>query len=110
MKKEVFKAFQISDHVYWVGAIDWNLRDFHGYSTNRGTTYNAYLILSDKITLVDTVKAPFRDELMARISSVVNPKELSVIISNHSEMDHTGCLPGVIHLVKPDQVYASTMG
>ncbi len=41
MKKDVFKAFQISDHVYWVGAIDWNIRDFHGYSTNRGTTYNA---------------------------------------------------------------------
>jgi len=81
--KEVFKASQISDHVYWVGAIDWNIRDFHGYSTNRGTTYNAYLILSDKITLVDTVKAPFQDELMARISSLVDPKEISVIILNH---------------------------
>lgn len=110
MNKEVFKAVQVSEHVYWVGAIDWSVRDFHGYMTRRGTTYNAYLILSDKITLVDTVKAPFRDELMARISSVVNPKEISVIISNHSEMDHTGCLPGVIHLVKPEQVYASTMG
>ena len=110
MKKEVLKAIQISDHVYWVGAIDWNIRDFHGYSTNRGTTYNAYLILSDKITLVDTVKTPFQDELMARISSVVDPKEISVIISNHSEMDHSGCLPGVIDLVKPEQVYASIMG
>jgi flavorubredoxin len=35
--------------VYWVGVIDWNLRDFHGYITPGGTTYNAYLIVDEKI-------------------------------------------------------------
>ena len=110
MKKEVFKAVKVSDNVYWVGAIDWSVRDFHGYLTGRGTTYNAYLILADRITLIDTVKAPFKDELLSRISSLIDPKDISVIISNHSEMDHTGCLNGVIDLVKPEQVYASTMG
>jgi flavorubredoxin len=35
--------------VYWVGVIDWNLRDFHGYVTPGGTTYNAYLIVDEKI-------------------------------------------------------------
>ena len=55
--KEVFmKALKISENVYWVGAIDWNVRNFHGYETEKGTTYNAYLILDEKITLVDTVK------------------------------------------------------
>ncbi len=48
-------ATQISDNVYWVGAVDWGVRNFHGYTTDRGTTYNAYLILDDKITLFDTV-------------------------------------------------------
>ena len=62
-----YRAVQISDRVYWVGAIDWAVRDFHGYSTNRGTTYNAYLIIADKVTLIDTVKAPFKDELLSRI-------------------------------------------
>lgn len=110
MKETVFKAVQISKHVHWVGAIDWTVRDFHGYLTNRGSTYNAYLIIADKITLVDTVKAPFRYELVSRISSLIDPEDISIIISNHSEMDHSGCLPEIIDLVKPDKVYASAMG
>ncbi len=108
--KETFKAVKVSEHVYWVGAIDWAVRDFHGYSTNRGTTYNAYLILADKITLVDTVKASFRNELLARIASIVKPEKIDYIISNHAEMDHTGCLPDVIEAVKPAKVFASAMG
>lgn len=107
---EPFKAVKISDHVYWVGAIDWNIRDFHGYMTKRGSTYNAYLVLADKITLMDTVRAPFREEMIARIASVANPADIHYIISNHSEMDHTGCLPEVIDAVKPEKVFTSVMG
>lgn len=104
------KAIKLTDKVYWVGAIDWNLREFHGYSTHRGTTYNAYLIMADKITLVETVKAPFKDEMLSRISSVIDPKEIKYIVSGHSEMDHSGLIPYMIDLVKPEKVVASTMG
>jgi len=107
---DTFRAVKVSDHVYWVGAIDWTLRDFHGYSTSRGTTYNAYLILADKVVLVDTVKAPFKQEMLARIASVINPENITYIISNHSEMDHSGCLPEIIKLVKPEKTFASVMG
>ena len=106
----VFKAARVTDHVYWVGAIDWAIRDFHGYLTSRGSTYNAYLILADKITLVDTVKRPFREEMLSRIASVIDPGDITYIISNHSEMDHSGCLPEVIQAVKPEKVFASVMG
>ena len=99
--KEAFEAIRITDKVHWVGAIDWNIRDFHGYSTGRGTTYNAYLVLAEKVTLVDTVKAPFREELIARISSVIDPGKIDYIVSNHSEMDHSGCLPEMIGLSRP---------
>ncbi|MFH1690220.1 MAG: flavodoxin domain-containing protein [Candidatus Eisenbacteria bacterium] len=105
-----FGAVKISEHVYWVGAVDWEIRDFHGYATDRGTTYNAYLILADKVTLIDTVKAPFRDELLARIASVVDPSDISIIVSNHAEMDHSGCLPEVVDLIQPEHVFASKMG
>jgi len=105
-----FNATKISDHVYWVGAVDWATRDFHGYLTQRGSTYNAYLILADKITLIDTVKAPFKEEMLARIASVINPEEISYIISNHSEMDHSGSLPQTIEAVKPEKVFASSVG
>jgi flavorubredoxin len=105
-----FHAVQVSEHVYWVGAIDWNLRDFHGYTTQRGSTYNAYLILGEKPTLVDTVKASFFDEMLARIASVMDPADIDYIISNHTEMDHSGSLPQAIAAIQPERVFASTIG
>jgi len=106
----VFKPIRISDKVYWVGAIDWTIRDFHGYTTKRGSTYNAYLILADRITLIDTVKAPFKDEMLSRIACLVDPKEIDYIVSDHSEMDHSGSLPDIIREVSPEKVFASQVG
>ncbi len=108
--KDPFQAVKVTDKVYWVGAIDWDLRDFHGYATRRGTTYNAYLVMADQPTLIDTVKAPFADEMLSRISSVCDPKSIRYIVSNHSEMDHSGALPRILDLVKPKKVFASAMG
>jgi flavorubredoxin len=104
------RAVKITDSIYWVGAIDWDIRNFHGYSTGRGTTYNAYLIMADRITLVDTVKAPFIEEMFSRVRSIVDPSKIDVIISNHAEMDHSGSLPRAIELIKPGAVYASKKG
>ncbi len=101
---------QVTDSVYWVGAIDWVLRDFHGYLTGRGTTYNAYLILADKITLIDTVKAPFVDEMLRRIGSLIDPTDIAYIVSNHAELDHSGGLPVTIETVGPEKIFASTRG
>ena len=104
------QAVKISEKVYWVGAIDWNIRDFHGYSTTKGTTYNAYLVLSEKPTLIDAVKKEFYNEMMERIKSVIDPQKIKIIISNHAEMDHSGCLPEVVNTICPDEVYVSAMG
>lgn len=105
-----FGAVRISDRVHWVGAIDWGMRDFHGYATQRGTSYNAYLVLGDKVALIDTVKGPFAQELLARIASVIEPTRIDYIISNHAEVDHSGALPEVIAAVRPEKVFASTEG
>ncbi len=104
------QAVQISPKVYWVGAIDWNLRDFHGYATHRGTTYNAYLILADKPTLIDTVKKEFYPQMLARIQSVLDPQKIEIIVSNHAEMDHSGALSQAVAAFHPAEVYASAMG
>ena len=108
--KGIYSAIKVTDNVYWVGAIDWTIRDFHGYTTPHGSTYNAYLVMADDITLIDTVKAPFMYEMLSRIKSVVDPSKIKYIISNHSEMDHSGCLSEVIDLIKPEKVFASTVG
>ena len=103
----MLNAIEISPKVWWVGGIDWNERLFHGYTTEAGITYNAYLIMDEKITLIDTCKATFSDELVQRISQVVDPAKIDVVITNHVEMDHSGSLP-VIHKIAPNaQIYAS---
>ena len=68
--------------IHWVGAIDWNIRNFHGYSTHKGTTYNAYLVVGEKIALVDTVKAPFYGEMLERINNIMAPEEIDYLIVN----------------------------
>jgi flavorubredoxin len=105
------EPLEVAKGIYWVGAIDWNIRDFHGYSTNLGTTYNAFLIVDDKITLVDTVKKEFADELIDRISQILDPKKIDYVISNHTEMDHSGGLSRVMHRIGEDKpVYCSKTG
>lgn len=84
---------KLTDSIYYVGAVDWNIRSFHGYSTNSGATYNAYLIVDEKIALIDTVKAPFAEELLDRIAEIVDPAKIDYVVSNHVEMDHSGALP-----------------
>lgn len=101
------KATKLCEGVYWVGAIDWDLRNFHGYETEKGSTYNAYLVLDDKITLIDTVKAGFEKEMLARISSVVDPAKIDVIISNHAEPDHSGALPAIRAAAPNAEIYCA---
>ena len=92
-RNTIMQAREIQPNIYWVGAIDWSMRSFHGYQTGRGTTYNAYLILDEKITLIDTVKDAFAPELLARIKSVIDPQQIDYIISSHVEPDHSGAIP-----------------
>ena len=105
------KPIQIAEGIYHVGVNDWNIEDFHGYSTPLGTTYNAFLIVDEKNVLIDTVKAEFGDRLIANISQVVDPHSIDMVISNHTEMDHTGSLARIMHLIGEDKpLYCSKMG
>jgi len=105
------RPFEISEGIYNVGVVDWNIRDFHGYSTHEGTTYNAFLILDEKVTLIDTVKREFADQLLDNIATIIDPKKIDYVISNHTEMDHSGGLPRVMHRIGEDKpVFCSKMG
>lgn len=98
---------EVKPDVYWVGGVDWNERNFHGYSTDRGSTYNAYLIIDAHITLIDTCKAPFGDDLIERISHVVDPAKIDYIVANHVEMDHSGALPRMMQAAPNATIVAS---
>ena len=100
----------LKDGVYWVGVIDWNIRDFHGYVTNRGSTYNAYLIQDEKTALIDTVKKEFSDELIQKITELTSFDSIDYIIVNHVEMDHSSSLPIIAKLAKNARIFASVRG
>jgi flavorubredoxin len=105
------EPLEIAPGVYDVGVTDWNIRDFHGYSTDLGTTYNAFLIVDQKIALLDTVKKAFADQLIDNISAIVDPKKIDYVISNHTELDHSGGLARVMHRVGEDKpLICSKMG
>ena len=91
---------EIAKDIFWVGAVDWNVKNFHGhtYTTQRGTTYNAYLIVDEKIALVDTVYGPFSQELIERIREIIPPEKIDYVIANHVETDHSGALPAIMKL------------
>lgn len=102
---------EIAPGVFNVGVQDWNIRDFHGYSTDLGTTYNAYLVMDEKIVLIDSVKKEFGDQLLANIAAVVDPRRIDCVVSNHTELDHSGSLARVMHRVGEDKpLYCSKMG
>ncbi len=103
-------AVEIKPDIYWVGGIDWDIRNFHGYITQRGTTYNAYLIMDKKITLVDTVKHYLFDEMLSRIKEIVDPSKIDYIISNHVEMDHSGSIQKLLEVAPNAKIITSTRG
>lgn len=98
---------ELKSGIHWVGAIDWNIRNFHGYSTHKGTTYNAYLVIGEKTALVDTVKAPFYGEMLERINNIMAPEEIDYLIVNHVEMDHSGSLPLIRETLPKVQILCS---
>jgi flavorubredoxin len=102
-------AIQIAENIYWVGAVDWSLRSFHGhtYTTRRGSSYNAYLIIDEKVTLIDTVHGPFAPELINNIRQVVDPAKIDYIVANHVETDHSGALPEVLKLCPKAKVFGT---
>jgi flavorubredoxin len=104
------KPVEIASGIYWVGALDWNIRDFHGYSTYQGTTYNSFLVMDEKISLFDTVKRPFNGDLLHNIRQIVDPERIDYIVVNHVEPDHSSGLPDIMETVKPGKVICSLPG
>ena len=101
---------EVLKDIYWVGAVDWNIRDFHGYSVNKGSSYNAFLAIDDKVTLFDTVKRGFKNDLIGNIRQIIDPAKIDYLIVNHAEMDHSGLVAEIADLVQPEVIICSEMG
>ncbi len=83
---------------------------FTATKTERGATYNSYLIMDEKITLIDTVKAPFTEELLANISKVTPLDSIDYIVINHVEPDHSGAMPALAKACPKAKFYITMQG
>ncbi|NLJ68912.1 MAG: anaerobic nitric oxide reductase flavorubredoxin, partial [Firmicutes bacterium] len=99
----------IKNNVYWIGKVDWELREFHGYeySTHRGSTYNSYLIQEEKTVLIDTVWLPYAEEFVENLAAEVDLKDIDYIVANHGEVDHSGALPALMEHIPDTPIYCS---
>ncbi|RMD59697.1 MAG: MBL fold metallo-hydrolase, partial [Nitrospirae bacterium] len=104
------KGIEIKPNIYWVGVIDWAVRDFHGYVTPNGTTYNNYLIMDDEITLIDTVHYAFSGFALDTIRTIVDPTRIKNIVINHIENDHMGALGRIMSVVPEATIYTTERG
>jgi len=89
------KPIALAPGVFWIGALDPQLRVFDVIlKTANGTTYNAYCVRGETgVAVIDTVKAEFADTFFERLEQVARYDEITVIVLNHLEPDHTGALP-----------------
>jgi len=102
---------EIKKDIFWVGFVDYDHRDFHGYSRSPdGSTYNAYLIKDEKNVLLDTVASGCEGTLLCRMAQVLEPEKIDYIICNHMELDHAGALETIIERCKPEKVFVSQTG
>ena len=103
---------KLKDNVYWVGARDWEVKQFHGneYSTHRGTSYNAYLVMGEKNVLIDTVAENATPILLKRIKDHVALSDIDYVIVNHAEPDHAGSLPAIMEHCTNAQIIATEKG
>lgn len=102
----------IKNNVSWVGKVDWELRRFHGeeYSTNHGSTYNAFLIQEEKNVLIDSVWIPYAEEFVENLRQEIKLEEIDFIVANHGETDHSGALPALMKHIPDTPIYCTANG
>ncbi|ABR47873.1 flavodoxin/nitric oxide synthase [Alkaliphilus metalliredigens QYMF] len=105
-------AIEIKKGVYWVGAVDWDIRNFHGpsYHTQKGTTYNAYLVIDEKVTLIDLVDLHFVDDMINNIKEIIDPSLIDYVVVNHVEPDHSGAFPKLMEYIPEAKVFCTKNG
>ena len=102
----------ITDNVWWVGALDPQIRVFDVIMhAPRGTTYNSYLIQGrEKTALVELAKPAFGDQLFANVREVLPTMKVDYLVLNHTEPDHSGILAQAREVFPEAQVVCSRGG
>jgi anaerobic nitric oxide reductase flavorubredoxin len=100
---------KVKGNVSWIGYLDWELDRFHGdeYSVLNGSSQNAYLIEEEKTVLMDTVWMPHRDAFINNLKKEIDIHKIDYIIANHGEVDHSGSLRTLMHIIPDTPIYCT---
>lgn len=101
---------KISDKAFWIGKVDDRRVPFHRLILERGTTYNSYLLLTEKPTVIDTVDLMFGKEYMDNLIKLIDPEEIQYVVINHVEPDHAGALPALAAKAKNAKIVSTKLG
>lgn len=102
------KVLNVSESVKWIGILDFDIKVFDiVMETEYGTTYNSYFINAEKKAIVETAKEKFADEYLEKVKSVTDPSEISYIIMDHTEPDHSGSLARLLEIAPQAVVVGS---
>lgn len=92
---------EIAKGVYYVGVDDHHTGLFENlWTLPYGVSYNSYLIVDEKVALIECVKEPWSEEWLANIREIIDPSRIDYIIMNHMEPDHTGALPDIAKIAE----------
>jgi flavorubredoxin len=110
--KPALDAVEIAPATHWIGALDPSLREFDIIlKTANGTTYNSYCVRGTQgVAIIDTVKASHADEFFARLEQVARYEEITSIVLNHLEPDHSGALPELMRRAPHAKLYIAAKG
>ncbi len=99
---------KVKNGIYYVGVKDPKLRKFDIiYDTPWGTTYNSYLIMAEKPTVVETSKEGFHEEFLDNIKALIDPSKIEYIVLDHSEPDHSWTVGKLLDMAPNAKVVAT---
>jgi flavorubredoxin len=106
--KEDNKILDLTDDVKWIGVLDRDIRVFDiVMHTDHGTTYNSYFINASKKTVIETAKEKFSETYLSKLMRVTDPAEISYIVLDHTEPDHSGAMRQLLDLAPQAVVVGS---
>lgn len=102
---------EITNNIKYVGVNDHQVDLFEGqYQVPNGMAYNSYIILDEKIAVMDTVDGAFAEEWLQNVEQVLAGRKPDYLVIQHMEPDHSASIPGFLQRYPETVVVSTAMG
>ena len=90
-------AREIKKDIYWIGVNDRRTHIFENYwPLPKGVAYNSYIIVDEKVVVIDTIERSKMDDYVENIEQLLNGRKVDYLVINHMEPDHTGAIKALL--------------